>query len=216
MKLVLIGPPGAGKGTQGQRLSRLLSYFHVSTGNLVRAHIQAWTDFGREVEGYNRRGEFVPDDLVVKMIEPSLEPAGRWILDGFPRTGKQARSLDEALERRGIHLSRAIFLDAPDDILTERIKGRRYSQATGWTYHLEHDPPPQPEQHLDPGPFVRREDDMPDIVRRQLELYHEETEPLKKYYGEKGCLETVDGTRSIIEVTEDICAALGNPDKNNS
>nr|MBA2374999.1 adenylate kinase [Rubrobacter sp.] len=76
--------------------------------------------------------------------------------------------------------------------------------------------PPQPEQHLDPGPFVRREDDMPDIVRRQLELYHEETEPLKKYYGEKGCLETVDGTRSIIEVTEDICAALGNPDKNNS
>lgn len=214
MKLVLIGPPGAGKGTQGQRLSRLLSYFHVATGNLVRAHIQAWTDLGREVEGYNRRGELVPDHLILKMVGPSLEPAGRWILDGFPRNETQARALDDALEERGIRLSRIILLDAPDDVLVERIRGRRYSQATGWTYHLEHDPPPQPEQHLDPGPFVRREDDTPDAVRRQLDLYHKETEPLKDYYDEKGCLEVVDANQPIPDVTEAICAVLGNPEKN--
>ncbi|MGH3086257.1 MAG: adenylate kinase [Rubrobacteraceae bacterium] len=214
MKLVLIGPPGAGKGTQGQRLSRLLSYFHVSTGNLVRAHIQAWTELGRQVEGYNRKGELVPDEVILQMVGPSLEPAGRWILDGFPRTEKQARVLDEALEARGIRLSRAILLEVPDDVLLERIKNRRYSQATGWTYNLEHDPPPRPEQHLDPGPFVRREDDTPDAVRRQIELYHEETAPLKNYYDERGCLAIVDGDRSIDEVTDYICAVLGHPEKN--
>ncbi len=215
MKLVLIGPPGAGKGTQGQRLSRLLSYFHVSTGNLVRAHIQAWTELGREVEDYNRRGELVPDEVVLEMVGPSLEPAGRWILDGFPRTETQARALDSALEERGVRLSRAIALEVPDSVLVERIKNRRYSQATGWTYNLEEDPPPQPEQRLDPGPFVRREDDMPDAVRRQIELYHQETAPLKSYYDERGCLEVVDGSRSIAEVTDDICEALGHPERNN-
>lgn len=216
MKLVLIGPPGAGKGTQGQRLSRLLSYFHVSTGNLVRAHIQAATKLGRDVEGRNRRGELVSDDVILQMVTPSLEPAGRWILDGFPRTGNQARALDAALEKRGISLSKAVFLDVPDAELIERIKNRRYSRATGWTYNLEHDPPPQPEQRLDPGPFVRREDDNPDATRRQIELYHEQTEPLKAYYDRKNRLAVVDANKPILEVTEAICDALGDPKRNNS
>ncbi|WP_119065734.1 adenylate kinase family protein [Rubrobacter indicoceani] len=209
MKLVMLGPPGAGKSTQTRRAARELSYFHVSTGNIVRAHIQSGTDFGREVEGYNRRGELVPDDLIMKMVSPNLEPAGRWILDGFPRTLQQARRLDDELSEVGLHVTRAILLEVPDSALDERIKYRRYSEATGWTYHLEHAPPPQAEQHLDPGPFVKREDDAPEVFRRQLVAYHKEIIPLRKHYEELGILSVIDADRHAEEVTADVLHALG-------
>ncbi|MGI8648896.1 MAG: adenylate kinase family protein [Rubrobacter sp.] len=213
MKLVMLGPPGAGKSTQTRLLSRELSYFHVSTGNTVRAHIQSGTDFGREVEGYNRRGELVPDDLIIEMVSPNLEPAGRWILDGFPRTLHQASTLDSELDEVGLHVTRAILLEVPDEVLKYRIKGRRYSEATGWTYHLEFAPPPQAEQHLDPGPFVKREDDDLDGFRKQLTAYQKEIPTLKKHYEDLGILTTIDGNRHADDITADILDALGFNDR---
>lgn len=213
MKLVLLGPPAAGKSTQARCLSKELSYFHVSTGNIVRAHIQAGTDFGRRVEGYNRRGELVPDDLIMRMVSPNLEPAGRWLLDGFPRTLDQSLSLDSKLDGLGLRVTRAIMLEVPDDVLRERIKGRRYSEATGWTYHLEHAPPPQPEQRLDPGPFVRREDDDPGVFRKQLAAYHEEIPSVKKHYEERGILTAINADRHPDYITADILDSLGFNDR---
>ncbi|MGH3147571.1 MAG: adenylate kinase family protein [Rubrobacter sp.] len=208
MKVLLLGPPGSGKSTQAQRLSRALSYFQVSTGNLIRAHIQSDTELGRSIKDCNDRGELVPDDVILEITLPNLEPAGRWILDGFPRNEAQARALNEALKRRGISLSRVIALEAPDEELVERIKGRRQSLATGWTYHAEHDPPPEKQDNLDSGPFVPREDDTPEAIQRQLELYHQEAEPLKSHYEKREILTVVDARKPIPEVTHDILQAL--------
>ncbi|MBA3791725.1 MAG: nucleoside monophosphate kinase [Rubrobacter sp.] len=208
MKVLLLGPLGSGKSTQAQQLSRALSYFQVSTGNLIRAHIQSDTELGRSIKDCNDRGELVPDDVILRITLPNLEPAGRWILDGFPRNEAQAQALNEALKRRGISLSRVIALEAPDGELIERIKGRRQSLATGWTYHLEHDPPPKKRDDLDAGPFVPREDDTAEAVRRQLEIYHQEVEPLKQHYEKQGILTVVDARKPIPEVTEDILQAL--------
>lgn len=213
MKIVLLGPVGVGKGTQAQRLAEMLSYFHISTGNMVRAHIEAGTELGRKMRAYSDRGELVPDDIILEMLRPNLEPAGRWILDGFPRNINQAHALDELLEARGISLSKVIVLEAPDEVLIRRITGRRVSRATGRTYHLEYDPPPDPRSHLDPGPFVQREDDTEEAIRRQLEVYRREAEPLKEYYSEKGILAVVDGRAPIPEVTEKILEVLGHPVK---
>ena len=208
MKVVLLGPPGSGKSTQAQRLSRALSYFHVSTGNLIRAHIQSGTELGRSIKEYNDRGELVPDDVILQITLPNLEPAGRWILDGFPRNNAQAQALEAALEKRGISLSRVIALKAQDEDLIERIKGRRQSLSTGWTYHVEYDPPPEKRDDLDSGPFVPREDDNPEAIRRQLELFHQEVEPLEELYEKHGILTVVDASKPIPEVTQDILRTL--------
>ncbi len=208
MKVLLLGPPGAGKSTQAQRLSRVLTYFQVSTGNLIRAHIQSGTELGRSIKGYNDRGELVPDSTILEIVLPNLEPSGRWILDGFPRTQLQARALDEALQRRGISLSRIIALEAPDADVLERIPGRRQSLSTGWTYHLEHDPPPERRDNLDSGPFEPREDDTMEATQRQLQLYHQEIELLKSHYEKRGVLTTVDAREPIPEVTQNILEAL--------
>lgn len=209
MKVLLLGPPASGKSTQAQRLSRVLSYFHVSTGNLIRAHIQSGTELGQSIKGYYDRGELVPDGVILEITLPNLEPAGRWILDGFPRNRAQARALDEALEQRGISLSRVIALEAPDGDLVERIPGRRQSLATGWTYHLKYDPPPHRRDDLDSGPFVPRDDDRGGVIEKQLEVYHREVEPLKEHYEREGILTTVDARKPIREVTDDILEALG-------
>jgi len=208
MKVLLLGPPGSGKSTQAQQLSRALSYFQVSTGNLIRAHIQSDTELGRSIKDCNDRGELVPDDVILRITLPNLEPAGRWILDGFPRNEAQAQALNEALKKRGISLSRVIALEAPDEELIERIKGRLQSLATGWTYHAEHAPPPDKHDNLDSGPFVRREDDTVEATRRQLEIYHQEVEPLKSHYEKQGILTVVDARKLIPEVTQDILQAL--------
>ncbi|ABG05078.1 Adenylate kinase [Rubrobacter xylanophilus DSM 9941] len=205
MRIILLGPQGAGKGTQAARLSERTGARHISTGDLVRAEIKAGTELGRKVQEYNDRGELVPDEIIVEMAKPHLREAGSWILDGFPRTEAQARALDEALEELGVGLDRVVALEAPDEVLVRRLSGRRQSEATGRIYHLEHDPPPPD----DPGPFVQRKDDTEEAIRRRLRLYHEQTEPLKGYYAERGLLATVDATRSIEEVTEELLRVLG-------
>jgi adenylate kinase len=216
MKIALLGPVGVGKGTQAQQISERLNYTRVATGDLVRDQIEAGTELGRDIRVYSDRGEPVPDDVIMELTRPHLQPAGGWILDGVPRTLAQARELDEELSERGIDgLDRVIVLEGPDDeSLIERIiGGRRHSLATGKVYHLEYDPPPEPGEGTDPGPFVQREDESEEALRQQLETYHQEAEAIKEYYEEQGILAVVDANQDVSEITEDILEALGHPQK---
>jgi adenylate kinase len=210
MRIVLLGPQGAGKGTQAQRISEKTGARHIATGDLVRAEIRSGSELGQTIKGYNDRGELVPDEIIIQMMRPHLDGADSWILDGFPRNESQAEALDEMLKEINAELDAAVALEAPDEVLIKRLSGRRTSAATGRIYHVEHDPPPENSEE-DPGPFFQREDDTEEALRRRLEIYHEHTEPLKHYYAERGILATVDATQSIPEVTEDILEAVEAP-----
>jgi adenylate kinase len=207
MKIILLGPQGAGKGTQAQRLANKAGAKHISTGDIVRAAIKSGSKLGQKVQDFNDRGELVPDEIIVEMAKPYLDDAEAWILDGFPRNEVQAKALDAALEEIGEELDAVVALEAPDEALVTRLSGRRQSQSTGNIYHVEFDPPR--EDGEDKGPFVQRKDDTEEAIRRRLEIYHEQTEPLKDYYAERGLLATVDAEQSIPEVTEDILKAVG-------
>ncbi len=215
MKIALLGPVGVGKGTQAQRLAERLNYMRVSTGDLVRDQIEADTELGREIKEHVDRGEPVPDDVIMELARPHLQPAGAWILDGIPRTIDQARELDEELEKRSISLDRVVVLEGPgDEELIQRITaGRRTSLATGRVYHLEHDPPPDPGEGKDPGPFVQRDDDTEEALQRQLEAYREEAEVIKEYYEERGILAIVNADQDVDKTTEDILEALDHPQR---
>ena len=207
MRVILLGPQGAGKGTQAQRLADEVGATHISTGDIVRAEIKSGSELGRQVQDYNDRGELVPDEVIVEMAKPYLNDADAWLLDGFPRNEAQAKALDDALGDIGEDLDAVIALEAPDDALVERLSGRRQSQATGKIYHVDYDPPR--EDGDDPGPFIQRDDDAEEAIRRRLEIYHDQTEPLKDYYAERGLLVTVDAEQEIPKVTEDILEAVG-------
>jgi adenylate kinase len=207
MKVILLGPQGAGKGTQAQRLADRVGATHISTGDIVRAEIESGSELGKKVQDYNDRGELVPDEVIVEMAKPYLDDATSWLLDGFPRNEAQAKALEEALDELGEKLDAVVALEAPDDALVERLSGRRQSQATGKIYHVEFDPPP--EDGDDPGPFVQRNDDAEDAIRRRLEIYYDQTEPLKDYYAERDLLITVDAEQEIPKVTEEILGAVG-------
>jgi adenylate kinase len=207
MRIVLLGPQGAGKGTQAQRISRETGAKHISTGDLVRAEIKSGSELGRTIKDYNDRGDLVPDEIIVEMMKPYLDEADSWILDGFPRNESQAEALDRMLADIDAELDAAAALEAPDDLLVERLSGRRTSEATGNIYHAEHDPPPD-DPDEDPGPFVQREDDREEAIRHRLKVYHDQTEPLKDYYADRGILVTVNATQDIPEVTQDILEAV--------
>jgi adenylate kinase len=207
MKVVILGPQGAGKGTQAQRISEETGAEHIATGDLVRAEIKSGSELGEQIKDYNDRGELVPDEIIIEMTMPYLEQNDSWLLDGFPRNQAQAEALDEALDERDMDLDAAIVLEASDEELVQRLSGRRQSEATGEIYHVEHDPPPEDDEE-DPGPFVQRDDDTEESIRRRLEIYHDQTEPLKDYYAEKNILASIDATQDIPEVTEDVMAAL--------
>ncbi|HEX2098341.1 MAG TPA: nucleoside monophosphate kinase [Rubrobacteraceae bacterium] len=215
MKISMLGPVGSGKGTQSQRISERLNYARIATGDLVRDQIEADTELGRELKGYSDRGELVPEEVILDLVRPHLNPAGGWILDDFPRTVTQARMLDEELEKRGVSLDQVIILDGlDDDELIERVtSGRRQSLATGRVYHLENDPPPDPMEGTDPGPFVQRDDDTEEALRNQLQSWREEAEAIKEHYEKKDILTTVDAGKDVSEITEDILDALGNPQR---
>jgi len=204
MRVILLGPQGAGKGTQAQRLAEKVGATHISTGDIVRAEIKSGSELGKKVQEYNDKGELVPDEIIVEMAKPYLDDADAWLLDGFPRNEAQAKALDQALEDIGEDLDAVVALEAPDDALVVRLSGRRQSQATGKIYHLQYDPPPDD----DPGPFVQRDDDAEDSIRRRLEIYHDQTEPLKDYYSDRDLLITVDAEQEIPKVTEEILGAV--------
>jgi adenylate kinase len=193
-----------GKGTQAERLAAMTGAGHLATGDLVREEIRAGTALGHEIQSYNDRGELVPDEIVVGLIVPYLTSTESWILDGFPRDKAQARALDRILDEAGVRLDRVIVLEAPDAELVSRLMGRRQSVATGTTYHLTFNPPPE----SDPGPFVRRTDDTPEDVQHRLQVYHRRTEPLKRYYAARGLMSEVDAGGSMEATTDAILQAL--------
>lgn len=215
MKIALLGPVGVGKGTQAQRVAGRLNYVRVSTGDLVRDQIEANTELGQELKGYSDQGDQVPDETIMDLIRVHLQPAGAWILDGVPRTVEQARDLDEELEKHGTALDKVIMLEGPEDedLIERVVNGRRQSLATGRVYHLEYDPPPDPVEGQDPGPFVQREDDTEEALRRQLEAYRKEAEAIKEHYEQKGILTVIDADQEVEKTTENILEALGNPQK---
>jgi adenylate kinase len=210
MRVILLGPQGAGKGTQAQRLANEVGATHISTGDIVRAEIKSGSELGKKVQDYNDKGELVPDEIIVEMAKPYLDDADSWLLDGFPRNEAQAKALDAALDELGEELDAVVALEAPDEALVDRLSGRRQSQATGKIYHVQYDPPP--EDGDDPGPFVQRKDDAEEAIRRRLQIYHDQTEPLKDYYAGRDLLVTVDAEQEIPKVTEDILGAVGTED----
>ncbi len=208
MRVIIMGPQGAGKGTQAAKLEEELGATHIETGDLVREEINQETEIGQQIKEYSDQGMMVPDEIIIDMTKPYLEENDSWILDGFPRNQEQAEALDEMLDEINEQIDRVIALEADDEELIERLSGRRQSEATGEIYHIEHNPPPEEGSEEDPGPFVQRDDDTEEAIRNRLQEYHEQTEPLKDYYEERGILVTVDASQDIDEVTEDVLQAV--------
>jgi adenylate kinase len=204
LNLVLLGPPGSGKGTQAGPLCEELGLLYIATGDLLRAHRRRDTALGREAARYMDAGQLVPDDLVIAMILERLEDNGHgFLLDGFPRTLAQAEALSAALE-----ITAALLVDAPDDVIVDRVGGRRQC-PNGHVYHVVFDPPAREGIcDRDGLPLTRREDDAPETVRERLRVYHEQTEPVAGYYEERGLLLRADGTRPPDEVLRSLLAAL--------
>jgi adenylate kinase len=211
MRLVLLGPPGAGKGTQARHLVQRYGAKLIATGDIFRRNVQNDTELGREAKKYMDAGELVPDDVVVRMVVAGLEEAPEgFILDGFPRTTVQAQALEEALAEDGTPLSAALALMLDDELAVKRLAGRRTCQQCHRTYNVELDPP-QAEGICDVcgGRLVQRADDDELTVRRRLEVYHESTAPLLEFYSGRGLLRVVDADAPESEVTRRAVAALG-------
>jgi len=209
MRIIIMGPQGAGKGTQAAKLEEELGATHIETGDLVREEINQGTEIGQQIKEYSDQGQLVPDEIIIDMTKPYLEENDSWILDGFPRNKEQAEALDEMLDEINEQIDRVIALEADDEELVERLSGRRQSEATGEIFHIEHNPPPEEGSEEDPGPFIQRDDDTEEAIRNRLQEYHEQTEPLKDYYEERGVLVTVDASQDIDQVTEDVLQAVG-------
>jgi adenylate kinase len=210
--LVLLGPPGAGKGTQAERLIDDFDLPYYATGNILREAVEEQTELGREAKDYMDRGDLVPDELICRVVEERLdsgEADDGFLLDGFPRTIGQAEMLEEALERRGRSLTAALLIDTPDDEVIRRLSGRRTCVKAGHVYHVEFDPPKNEGVcDQDGSRLVQRDDDKPETIEKRLEVYHEQTEPLIEWYDERGLLRRFDGTRTPDEVHSHIRATL--------
>jgi adenylate kinase len=210
LNLILLGPPGAGKGTQAARLSDDFALPYIGTGDLLRGHRADGTELGRKAEEYMAAGHLVPDELVIAMILDKIDEEGDdgFLLDGFPRTSGQADALGEEMDKLGRRLTAALLIEAPDEVVVERLSGRRQC-SNGHLYHVEFDPPKHENVcDQDGKPLFRRKDDEPDTIRKRLSTYHKQTEPLRDYYEERGYLRRFDGTRDKTEVHDHIRATL--------
>jgi adenylate kinase len=210
--LVLLGPPGAGKGTQAERLINDFDLPYYATGNILREAIASGSELGKQAKEIVEAGDLVPDDVIAKVIEERLdsgEADDGFLLDGFPRTIGQAEMLEQALAKRGRRLTAALLIDAPDEEVVRRLSGRRTCVKNGHVYHVEFDTPKREGVcDQDGSRLVQRDDDKPETIKNRLEVYHEQTEPLIKWYAERGVLRRFDGTRTPEEVNSHIRATL--------
>jgi adenylate kinase len=212
LNLILLGPPGAGKGTQAERLTDDFRLPHISTGDILRTAVAAGTPLGDTAKGFMDAGELVPDDVIIGVIlERLLDDDARdgFLLDGFPRTIEQADALADELEKLDRRLTAALVIEVPDDEAVRRISGRRVSRKTGRVYHVEFDPPKHEGRcDIDGSELIQRDDDEEATVRRRLDVYRRQTAPLIDYYEERGLLRRLDGTRGPAEVHDHIRATL--------
>ena len=208
MRMILVGPPGAGKGTQAVHLVKRFKISHISTGDMLRAAVSEGTELGKQADGYMKAGGLVPDDLVIAMV---IERIGKpdctkgFMLDGFPRTRPQAEALDVELQKAGVALDVVLQIEVPDDLIVERITGRRLDPDTGDIYHMKFKPPPANIA----GQVIQRKDDTEEACRARLEKYHSETAPIIPFYEAQGTLKRVDGNAAPDEVSRRIEQVLG-------
>jgi adenylate kinase len=212
LNLILLGPPGAGKGTQAERLTDDFNLPYIATGNILRGAVRDETELGREAKAYMEAGDLVPDSIITGVILEALTSADArdgFLLDGFPRTLAQADALSAGLEEAERRLTAVILIEVSDEEVTRRLSGRRVSVKTGRVYHVEFDPPKHEDRcDIDGSRLVQREDDRPATIAKRLAVYHEQTEPLIQYYEERGLLRRFDGTRSPTEVHDHIRATI--------
>ena len=213
MKIIMLGAPGAGKGTQAKRIAEKYQVPHISTGDIFRANIKAGTELGKKAKTYMDQGLLVPDELVVELVADRISKEdckNGFVLDGFPRTIPQAEALDAALKNMGEAMDYAIDVDVPDENIIDRMAGRRACLECGATYHVV-TIPTKVEGICDVcgSKLVLREDDKPETVKKRLEVYHAQTQPLIDYYQKQGILRTVDGTKLMDAVFDAIVDILG-------
>ena len=213
MKIIMLGAPGAGKGTQAKMIAEKYSIPHISTGDIFRANIKNGTELGMEAKKYMDQGLLVPDELTVKILLDRVakdDCKNGYVLDGFPRTIPQAEVLDKALAELGDAVDYAIDVDVPDENIINRMGGRRACVTCGATYHMVHVPPKQ-EGICDKcgSELILRDDDKPETVKKRLDVYHAQTQPLIEYYTKKGILKSVDGTVDMMDVFAKITDILG-------
>ena len=213
MKIIMLGAPGAGKGTQAKMIADKYSIPHISTGDIFRANIKEGTELGQKAKEYMDQGLLVPDDLVVNLVVDRLtweDAKDGYVLDGFPRTIPQAQALTKALAEKDEKVDFAINIDVPDQNIIERMGGRRACVSCGATYHIVNIPPKK-EGICDicGAELILRDDDKPETVAKRLDVYHEQTQPLIDYYQAEGVLKDVDGTVDMKDVFESIVQVLG-------
>src|SRR6201999_3398665 len=212
LNLVLLGPPGSGKGTQGERLNADLHLPYYATGDILRGAVRDETALGKSAKEYMDRGDLVPDEVIVGVIAERIDSAEArdgFVLDGFPRTPPQAEALDAKLAELGRAVTSVLLIDVPDEEVVRRLGGRRTCEASGHVFHVEFNPPKvEGVCDVDGSPLVIRDDDKPDVIRKRLATYHEKTEPLVSYYEGQGVLSRVDGAREPAAVTEELRGIL--------
>jgi adenylate kinase len=212
LNLILFGPPGAGKGTQADRLRTDFELPFISTGDMLRANVKDETELGRQAKKFMDAGDLVPDDLIVAMAAERLQESDAedgFILDGFPRTIEQAEALGEQLSKLGRRVTAALLIDVPDEEVIRRLSGRRVCVKAGHNYHVEFDPP----KHegvcdQDGSRLIQRDDDKPEVIKHRLAVYHEKTKPLVDYYDQLGLMRRIDGTREPADVHGHIRAVI--------